>query len=84
MIDDIIKQTSKLRYNQDRRNKKYYNKRPRTDETIKFCNGCNMVWERKDIYGKLKDEGDQIHRYNHIPTYGKIREQCPKCDHKDK
>ncbi len=58
-IKDVIRKTSKNQYKTDSRR-------------LKFCEECQMVWE--------KCHADNTHyRYKDFPSYGLTRKQCVFC-----
>ena len=57
------------------------------DQKIKVCNKCSKCWEKTRIgisEGRTTTEKDFIIFYEDFPTYGKMREICPKCNNKTK
>ncbi len=44
----------------------------KADAMLRYCKKCNIVWE----YDRVSKQNLY---YDDFPTYGKIREECPKC-----
>ena len=42
------------------------------DDILRFCKKCKVVWEYTPF-------NKQCHYYDDFPSYGKTREECPKC-----
>jgi len=50
----------------------------RTDNKLKLCKSCNLVWESY----RGTHNGKTVYKYNYyddFPTIGKTREECPRC-----
>ena len=50
----------------------------RTDNKLKVCTSCKLVWET--YRGTLNNKTiKKYNYYNDFPTIGKTRKLCPKC-----
>ena len=66
---------------------KYKEKNPDAevaDKRIKHCLICNICWEGNRFKSKntaSKDYKKRYYRYyKNFPSYGKIKQTCPKCE----
>jgi len=55
----------------------------RTDTRIKVCTKCNLCWELDKYHTKqhhnVRKNLKVYCYYEDFPTYGKVKEICPRC-----
>jgi len=49
------------------------------DARIKHCKRCNLCWEKSLNFDNKKSKKDMFSYYNNFPSFGKVKEMCPKC-----
>ena len=81
MIDEINKRTSSPLMKDIKKRRDYIKrlKKDKVDDIMRYCEICGMTWEYVKKYGGAYKDDQQICKYDHIPTIGKAREECPKC-----
>ena len=51
----------------------------KVDDIMRYCEICGMTWEYMKKYSGTYKADQRISKYDHIPTIGKAREECPEC-----
>ena len=53
----------------------------KADKVIRHCQKCSRCWEHKiSLTNRKKFSLSNFNWYENFPTYGKVKEVCPKCN----